>query len=154
MVKIVKVMQVFECSRFKWYIFNRFSIFSMPPLIFVSNEALHSWNSPRYCCTFMYFFHCLEIVANKNIWSVFNMWRLATKKQNTGKTYSRDRGRGCHDCDIHEVLKCGDVTNSWMDDKLLLTGLRLFLVEVILSKKWIRNYSFFVISRKMKPREL
>ena len=40
------------------------------------------------------------------------MWTLAKKKQNTGKTYSRDGGRGCHDRDIHEILKCGDETNS------------------------------------------
>ena len=66
---------------------------------------------------------------------MFNMWTLAKKKQNTGKTYSRDGGRGCHDRDIHEILKCGDETNSRVDDKLPLTGLQLFLVGVILSKE-------------------
>ena len=30
---------------------------------------------------------------------------------------------------------CRDVTNSWLDDKLPLAGLWLFLVEVILSKE-------------------
>ena len=32
---------------------------------------------------------------------------------------------------------CRDVTNSWLDDKLPLAGLWLFLVEVILSKERI-----------------
>ena len=49
---------------------------------------------------------------------------------------------------------CRDVTNSWLDDKLPLAGLWLFLVEVILSKERIQNYSFFLISRKMKPRKM
>ena len=35
---------------------------------------------------------------------------------------------------------CRDVTNSWLDDKLPLAGLWLFLVEVILSKERIQNY--------------
>ena len=35
----------------------------------------------------------------------------------------------------------GDVTNSWLDDKLPLAGLWLVLVEVILSKERIQNYS-------------
>ena len=41
-----------------------------------------------------------------------------------------------------------DVTNSWLDDKLPLADLWLFLVEVI------QNYCFFLISKKMKPREM
>ena len=49
---------------------------------------------------------------------------------------------------------CGDVTNSRLDDKLPLASLWLFLVEDILSKDRIQNYSFFLISRKMKPREM
>ena len=35
---------------------------------------------------------------------------------------------------------CRDVTNSWLDDKLPLAGLWLFLVEVTLSKERIQNY--------------
>ena len=54
----------------------------------------------------------------------------------------------------YQHMKCRDVTNSWLDDKLPLAGLWLFLVEVILFKKRIQNYSFFLISRKMKPREM
>ena len=50
--------------------------------------------------------------------------------------------------------ECRDVTNSWLDDKLPLAGLWLFLVEVILSKERIQNYSFFLISRNMKPRKM
>ena len=50
--------------------------------------------------------------------------------------------------------ECRDVTNSWLDDKLPLAGLSLFLVEVILSKERIQNYSFFLISRNMKPRKM
>ena len=34
---------------------------------------------------------------------------------------------------------CGDVTNSWLDDKLPLAGLWLVLVEVILSKERVQN---------------
>ena len=54
----------------------------------------------------------------------------------------------------HNLIKpklCIDVTNSLLDDKLPLAGLWLFLVEFILSKERIQNYSFFLISRKMKP---
>ena len=51
------------------------------------------------------------------------------------------------------VSVCGDVTNSLLDNKLPLAGLWLFLVEFILSKERIQNYSFFLISRKMKSRE-
>ena len=51
------------------------------------------------------------------------------------------------------VCVCRDETNSWLDDRLPLAGLWLFLVEVILSKERIQNYSFFLISRKMKPRK-
>ena len=50
--------------------------------------------------------------------------------------------------------ECRDVTNSWLDDKLPLAGLWLFLVEVILSKEKIQNYSFFIIWRNMKPRKM
>ena len=50
--------------------------------------------------------------------------------------------------------ECRDVTNSWLDDKLPLAGLWLVLVEVILSKEKIQNYSFFLISRNMKPRKM
>ena len=50
--------------------------------------------------------------------------------------------------------ECRDVTNSWLDDKLPLAGLWLFLVEVILSKERNQNYSFLLISRKMKPRKI
>ena len=50
--------------------------------------------------------------------------------------------------------ECRDVTNSWLDDKLPLAGFWLFVIEVILSKERIQNYSFFLISRKMKPREM
>ena len=50
--------------------------------------------------------------------------------------------------------ECRDVTNSWLDDKLPLAGLWSFLVEVILSKERIQNYSFFLISRNMKPRKM
>ena len=32
---------------------------------------------------------------------------------------------------------CVDVTNSWLDDKLPLTGLKFFGIEVILSKERI-----------------
>ena len=81
----------------------------MPPLIFVSNEALHS----KILKTILFEIHP-GIAAHSC--TFFIAWKLlqikATKQENTGKTYSRDRGRGCHDCDIHEVLKCGDVTNS------------------------------------------
>ena len=49
--------------------------------------------------------------------------------------------------------KCGHVTNSWLDDKLTLAGLWLFLLEVILSKERIQNYPFFLISKKMKLNE-
>ena len=55
---------------------------------------------------------------------------------------------------LSDAVKCRDVTNSWLDDKLPLAGLWLFLVEVILSKERIQNYSFFLISRKMKPRNM
>ena len=48
---------------------------------------------------------------------------------------------------------CRDVTNSRLDDQLPLAGLWLFLVEVILSKEGIQNYTFFLISREMKPRK-
>ena len=44
--------------------------------------------------------------------------------------------------------ECRDVTNSWLDDKLPLAGLWLFIVEVILSKERIQNYSLFLISIK------
>ena len=55
----------------------------------------------------------------------------------------------------HNLIKlCIDVTNSWLDDKLPLAGLWLFLVQVILSKERIQNYSFFLISRNMKPRKM
>ena len=43
----------------------------------------------------------------------------------------------------HNLIKpklCIDVTNSWLDDKLPLAGLWLFLVEVTLSKERIQNY--------------
>ena len=52
------------------------------------------------------------------------------------------------------LLTCRDVTNSRLDNKVPLADLSLFLVEVILSKERIQNYSFFLISRKMKPREM
>ena len=55
---------------------------------------------------------------------------------------------------IPSYTEYGDVTNSWLNDKLPLAGLWLVLVEVILSKERIQNYSFFLISRKMKLREL
>ena len=42
---------------------------------------------------------------------------------------------------------CGDETNSWLNDKLPFASLGLFLVQVIL-------YSFLLIPRKMKLREL
>ena len=41
-----------------------------------------------------------------------------------------------------------------LDDKLPLAGLWLVLVEVILSKERIQKNYFFLISRKMKLREL
>ena len=50
--------------------------------------------------------------------------------------------------------ECRDVTNSWLDDKLPLAGLWLFFVEFILSKEKIQNYSFFLISRNMKPTKM
>ena len=50
--------------------------------------------------------------------------------------------------------ECRDVTNSWLDDKLPLAGFWLFVIEVILSKERIQNYSFFLISRNMKPRKM
>ena len=43
-----------------------------------------------------------------------------------------------HDLDPQTL--CRDVTNSWLDDKLPLAGLWLFLVEVTLSKERIQNY--------------
>ena len=43
---------------------------------------------------------------------------------------------------------CGDVINSLLDDKLPLANLWLVLVEAILSKKRIQNYSFFFIQGK------
>ena len=49
---------------------------------------------------------------------------------------------------------CRDVTNSWLDDKLPLAGFWLFIIEVILSKERIQNYSFFLISKNMKPRKM
>ena len=51
---------------------------------------------------------------------------------------------------------CEDVTNNWVDDKLPLAGLWLVLVEVILSKERIQNYSFFLISNlpSCKPSSL
>ena len=50
--------------------------------------------------------------------------------------------------------ECRDVTNSWLDDKLPLAGFWLFIIEVILSKERIQNYSFFLISKNMKPRKM
>ena len=50
--------------------------------------------------------------------------------------------------------ECRDVTNSWLDDKLPLAGFWLFVIEVILSKERIQNYSFFLISKNMKPRKM
>ena len=38
------------------------------------------------------------------------------------------------------LIDMRDVTNSWLDDKLLLAGLWLFLVDVVLSKERIQNY--------------
>ena len=35
--------------------------------------------------------------------------------------------------------RTGDVTNSWLDDKLLQTGLKFFEIEVILPKERIKN---------------
>ena len=55
---------------------------------------------------------------------------------------------------LANATECRDVTNSWLDHKLPLAGLWLILVEVILSKERIQKYSFFLISRKMKPREM
>ena len=43
---------------------------------------------------------------------------------------------------------CRDVTNSWLDGKLPLAGLWLFLVEVIFSKEKIQNYSFPLFQEK------
>ena len=54
----------------------------------------------------------------------------------------------------NKYMKCRYVTNSWLDDKLPLAGWWLFIVEVILSKEKIQNYSFFLISRNMKPRKM
>ena len=55
---------------------------------------------------------------------------------------------------LANATECRDVTNSGRDHKLPLADLWLFLVEIILSKERIQNYSFFLISRKMKPREM
>ena len=49
---------------------------------------------------------------------------------------------------------CRDVRNSLVDDKLPLGGLWLFSVEVMLFKEIVQNYSFFLISRNVKPREM
>ena len=37
------------------------------------------------------------------------------------------------------IYMCADVTNSWLDNKLPLAGLWLFLVQVILSKERIQT---------------
>ena len=57
-------------------------------------------------------------------------------------------------CFLTSVCVCGDVTISSLDGKLPLAGLWVVLVEVILSKERIHNYSFFLISRRMELTEL
>ena len=50
-------------------------------------------------------------------------------------------------------LLCNDVTNSWLDDKLPLAGLQVFLIEVTLFKE-TQSSSFSLITRKMKFRKM